>query len=236
MRFRLKPYLDLCRISNLPTVWTNVLAAAVVSGAAFSWSTFLVLCFSLSLFYSAGMCLNDLLDVKIDQVHKPFRPLPSRRMSTKEATLFTMVLFAVALSLLLVVPYQRTVYAGLLLLGLIIAYNRIHKRTPMSVFLMAACRLMIFVISALAITATVAIPVWIGGVAQFSYVLLLTLVARFENGMKAPFSFPLIPVMLSGISLLDGAIMAFFASPAWFVAGLLGAFLTHVGQRYVKGD
>jgi 4-hydroxybenzoate polyprenyltransferase len=232
----IKPFLDLCRISNLPTVWTNVLAAVVVSGEPFSWPTFLILSSSISLFYSGGMCLNDLFDVEIDQVHKPFRPIPSRRISTKEAMLFTIVLFAVALSLLLFVPYQRAVYAGLLLLGFIIAYDRIHKQTPFSVFLMAACRLMVFVVSAMAIAGTVGRPVLVGGFAQFAYILFLSLVARYENWIKTKFSFPLIPVMLACISLLDGVVMAFFASPVWFVAGLFGAVLTHFGQKYVRGD
>ena len=182
------------------------------------------------------MCLNDLFDVKIDQVHRPLRPIPARQISTEEAMFFTIGLFASALLLLLFVPYQRAVYAGLLLLGFIISYDRIHKRTPFSLFLMAACRLMVFVVSAMAVAGTVGRPVVVGGFAQFAYILLLSVVARYENRIKAKFSFPLIPVMLASISLLDGVVMAFFASPVWFVAGLFGAVLTHFGQKYVRGD
>jgi len=36
---KLKTYLALGRVSNLPTVWSNVLAGVILSGAAFTWGT-----------------------------------------------------------------------------------------------------------------------------------------------------------------------------------------------------
>ena len=66
----LQDILALCRISNLPTVWTNVLAAIVLSSAALSLADFLLLCLVLSCFYSAGMCLNDLVDSEEDRGDK----------------------------------------------------------------------------------------------------------------------------------------------------------------------
>src|SRR3990172_5795472 len=99
-----KSYLSLCRISNLPTVWTNVLAAVVLSGSGFSWSDFLLLSLSMSLFYSGGMCLNDMLDRTIDDIKKPFRPIPAGRISLQRAAIFTIALLAVALGLLFLLP------------------------------------------------------------------------------------------------------------------------------------
>lgn len=232
----MKPYLDLCRVSNLPTVWTNVLAALVLSGVPFSLADFLTLYGSISLFYSGGMCLNDLFDVKEDRVNKPFRPLPSQKISIKNAILFTIVLFGLALFLLLLMPYPEAFYAGLILLALIIAYDRFHKGHPFSVLLMAACRLMVFVISGMAVSGSMSGGVWAGGFAQFIYILILSLVARYEKRSKGGFSFPVIPVMLACISFLDGIVMAFFISPVWLLAGLAGAVLTLVGQKYVRGD
>lgn len=232
----IKVFLDLCRISNLPTVWTNVLAAVVLSGTPFSWPNFLIISVSLSFFYSGGMSLNDIFDAEIDRVEKPFRPLPSHRISLRTAKLFTTFLFGVALALLFFTSNQKAFGAGLLLLGFIVAYDRSHKKHPLSVFLMAACRLMIFVVTSIAVSGTVGRPVLIGGLAQFLYILLLSLIARYENRSKGKFSFPVIPLILACISLLDGVIMAFWASPAWFLAGVGAAVLTHLGQKYVRGD
>ncbi len=236
MRFKIKPYLDLCRISNLPTVWTNVLAAIVLSGGSFSWSHLLVLALSMSLFYSGGMCLNDLCDATVDRLRKPFRPIPSGKISVQDARIFTTILFGVALALLLILPFRSALLAALFLLALIVVYDRVHKKHPWSIFLMAGCRLMVFVVSSSAVSGKVNGAVGIAGCLQFFYVLILSLVARYENRTGKEFSFPVIPVMIASISILDGIVMAFFVSPLWLLAGCAGAVLTHLGQRYVKGD
>ena len=105
----IKPFIELCRTSNLPTVWTNVLAAAVLAGGGFSLPVFLILSLSMSLFYSAGMCLNDIFDVEEDKIKKPFRPLPSGSVSMGSARVVTIAMFLIALSLLLFVQTRLEV-------------------------------------------------------------------------------------------------------------------------------
>ena len=232
----LKPYFDLCRVSNLPTVWTNVLAAAILSGEGFSWPPVLLLGISMSLFYSGGMCLNDLWDREVDRVKRPSRPIPAGRVTLQRASRFAALLFGIGLALLVLAPFPGSFFAGLTLLGLITAYDRIHKRVTWSVLLMAGCRLMVFVTVGLAVAGEIKGPVLIGGALQFVYIVVLSLVARYETRRPGGFSFPVIPWMLSAISLLDGLVMAAFVSSAWLVAGLAGALLTRLGQRYVRGD
>ncbi|RPJ00288.1 MAG: prenyltransferase [Deltaproteobacteria bacterium] len=232
----IKPYLDLCRVSNLPTVWTNVLTALVVSGAGFKWSNLLILSFSMSLFYSGGMCLNDLCDAEVDRIHKAFRPIPSNRISTQGVRVFAVFLFGVGLALLLLLPFPRAFYAGLFLLLLIIVYDEVHKRNPVSIFLMAGCRLLVFAVSAMAVTGTVGLNAWIAGSTQFIYILALSLVARYENTRSVGFPFPIIPWMLACICLVDGMVMAVLVSPVWLITGFLGVILTRLGQRCIRGD
>ena len=59
-------YLRLGRVSNLPTVWTNVVAGAVLSGAAPRAATLVALAAALSAFYVGGMYLNDGFDRDIE--------------------------------------------------------------------------------------------------------------------------------------------------------------------------
>ena len=231
-----KHYLDLCRISNLPTVWTNVLTAVVLSGKGFSWSDFLLLSLSMSLFYSGGMCLNDILDRTVDGIKKPFRPIPSGRISLRKAALFTTILFAAALGLLFLMPYKKAVLAGWLLLAVIAAYDIFHKAHPLAVLLIGGCRFMIFAVCSLALAGLLVPAAMIAGMFHFVYIMIVSVAARYENSMGKPFDFPVIPVMIAGISLLDGILMALFVSPAWILAGCAGALLTHYGQRFVKGD
>lgn len=236
MKKTVKAYLDLCRVSNLPTVWTNVLAALVLSGPGFSLPVYLVLATSLSLFYSAGMCLNDIFDASVDVVGKSNRPLPSGRVSLNNAILFTGCLFVLAMALQLLVPNQRAFFAALVLTAVIIAYDKLHKLHYASVILMASCRLLVFVVTALAVTGSVAPYALLAGCLQFAYVIVISATSRFENGLPEPFHYPVIPVMIACISLLDGIVMTLFSSPAWITAGIGGTVLTLYGQKFVKGD
>ena len=101
---------------------------------------------------------------------------------------------------------------------------------------MGACRFLVFVVSSLAVAGKVVPGVLVAGGAQFFYVLLLSATSRIESRRKQKHAFSLIPAMIAAISLLDGVVMAVLASPAWLLAGLIGALLTFASQRYVRGD
>jgi len=233
---RLRAYLDLCRVSNLPTVWTNVLAGVVLSGATWDVGECLVLALALSCFYAGGMCLNDLCDVAWDRAGRPDRPLPSGRVSVPEARGLTLALFAAGFAGLGVAAHPVALAPGVALLAAIWVYDRYHKEGAWSVLVMAACRLLVFVVAGTAVAGRVGGGVWIGGFAQYAYVLLLSAVARIEGKRPGGFGFPVIPVLIAGISLLDGVMMALLAAPGWLIAGLAGAAVTILGQRRVRGD
>lgn len=233
----MKAYLALCRVSNLPTVWTNVLAACLLAAALFSADAIFLLTASLSCFYLAGMALNDLCDREHDRVSRPARPIPSGRISAPAATICTVSLFAAGFIGLVLAPYQRAgLAAAILLLAAIVAYDRHHKKNPLSILLMASCRFLVFAVAALAVTGCFPFAVVLAGSVQFGYVVILSLVARYENSRRTPFPFPVIPAMLAGISLLDGVVLAVLVKPVWLLAGVGGFLLTLAGQRYVRGD
>jgi len=233
-----KPWLDLCRAGNLPTIWTNTLCALAVSGGTWDVGGYVVIAASMSLFYTGGMCLNDIFDAGNDAGYKPFRPIPSGRIALRSAAMFTTCLFIAALLLLLIAPDLNGVPAGIVLLSLIIAYDRFHKGHPAAVILMAGCRLMVFVTAALATFGSIGKAVWIAGAAQFVYIIILSAVAVFEKRFPRGFGFPLIPYMIAGISLVDAALIAMLPpSPGIMpVIAASGAALTMAGQRFVRGD
>ena len=69
--------LRLGRVSNLPTVWTNVLAATVLAGGAWQNARTGLVLVAMSLFYVGGMYLNDYFDRAIDARERPGRPIPA---------------------------------------------------------------------------------------------------------------------------------------------------------------
>lgn len=235
-RASLKVCLEFCRVSNLPTIWTNVLAAIVLSGTGWTIGDYLLIAISISCFYTGGICLNDFWDAPFDAIHNPRRPLPSGRIPMRSAWVMTITLFGTGLILLSLTLQGFAIFGGVLLLSAILIYNRYHKKHPWSVFVMGACRFLVYAVSSLAIAGKLFPSVLIAGTAQFFYVLLLSLTSRVEHLVKRRRSISLIPTMIAGISLVDGFAMAVLASPVWFLAGFVGAIMTFAGQRFVRGD
>lgn len=235
----LKTLLALCRVSNLPTVWMNVVAAALLAGQAaidpIDPGTVVSLALSMSAFYCGGMSLNDLCDRHWDAVHQRFRPIPSGRISVAHACGVTLMLFLCGFALLMAAPHAATALgAAAVLLGVVVLYDHFHKAHRASVLLMAAARLMVFVVTAMALDGKVAATVWLAGWLQFGYTLLVTVVARYENRFGR--SLLLIPRLIAGMSVLDGCVLALLVEPKWLAAGLAVAFLVRAGHRFVRGD
>ena len=183
-----RKYAELTRISNLPTCWTNVLTGCAIGSIAASERLevlpVVILSTIISLFYMAGMALNDLLDVRIDREQRPERPIASGRVSPRAAMIFVAALFATA-AVLLLIYFPHCVYLGASLAAVIVLYDITHKRTSCSVVLMALCRALIYVISAYAVFAESTRGFWIDAAIASSilalYIGFVTLVARSEN-------------------------------------------------------
>jgi geranylgeranylglycerol-phosphate geranylgeranyltransferase len=60
---------------------------------------------TMSLLSSASYALNNLSDIEIDRINKPFRALPSGKISVKEAAYITLVLYSIALVLSFLLPH-----------------------------------------------------------------------------------------------------------------------------------
>ncbi len=180
----LRSLLILGRVSNLPTVWTNVFVGWFVAGG--SWTTELVwLIAGVSLIYIAGMTLNDLFDAKWDAEHAPERPIASGNMSCRTARIVCLVELIGGIALLL---WKTSFHPGLvaLLIVAIVLYNWIHKRWAGSVIIMGICRALVYLGAASAVavhTSKIEIPsmVLIVAVAMIVYIAGLTQAARSER-------------------------------------------------------
>jgi 4-hydroxybenzoate polyprenyltransferase len=137
-------WLTMARISNSPTVATNVLAGAALAGVVSPDAAVLLLAIAMVVFYTAGMLLNDVCDYGWDMTHRPDRPLVTGAVSRQAALIATVGLFVLGLVLLALVSIAA-VLAGLVLIGLIVLYDVWHKTNPLSPLVMAGCRLMVYV-------------------------------------------------------------------------------------------
>ena len=97
-------YLEILRFGNA------VMAAIAVILMMFVGHYYglpIILC-ALIVFFAtgAGNTINDVFDVKIDEVNKPHRPIPSGRISVENARNYAFLLFAIAIILSLIVSYM----------------------------------------------------------------------------------------------------------------------------------
>jgi 4-hydroxybenzoate polyprenyltransferase len=208
-------YLRLGRVSNLPTVWTNVLAGIVLTGTPVEPGPLALLLLVLSPFYIGGMYLNDAFDREIDARERPERPIPAGLVSATTVFVIGHGLLAAALGVLVAQALLGNrpggwpaVVSGLTLAGLIIYYDARHKGNPWGPLVMGLCRVLVYVTAALAVAGRLGTPVLAGAVILLSYLIGLTYVAKQENLAEyrnlwplaflfAPFTYG-IPTLLRG--------------------------------------
>jgi len=184
--------LRLGRVSNLPTVWTNVLAGIVLSGAPLSLGITLVLMLSLSLFYVAGMYLNDAFDAGFDRVHRPGRPIPAGEIAASTVYGIGLGLLGAGLCVLLALGYGtpdgtglRGFAAGIALAVMILVYDIWHKGNPIGPVLMGLCRVLVYITAAAAVTDVLPRDLAWAAAMALSYLIGLTYAAKQED-LKQP--------------------------------------------------
>lgn len=236
-RPRWRAYLLLARVSNLPTVWSNVMAgmllgvAAVGLVAAVPWRMIAWTAVAVSLFYTGGMFLNDAFDAPFDRRARPERPIPSGDVTEREA--FSIGAALLGGGLLLLSTDARALLLGTVLAAAIVFYDMRHKGHAFAPVVMGACRGLVYLVAA-ARGGDISALVIAGALAMTVYVAGLTVVAK-AAGANARW---LVPILIAGISLVD-ALVIVLVSPAQAPNALLAAAgfpLTLALQRWVPGD
>lgn len=135
----MRSYLALCRF---PAVFTAVadifLGYALTAGPRFSQRFGLVVIASAGL-YLGGMVLNDILDEAKDAQERPNRPIPSGRVSRKNAWIFYGVLTVIGLMAAFAASGLSAAVAATIVL-LVWLYDGPLKRTVLGPPAMGACR------------------------------------------------------------------------------------------------
>lgn len=236
-RETLRGHLSMARISNSPTVITNVLAGTALAGALRIENVGVIFLLSLALiaFYTAGMYLNDLCDYEIDRRERSERPLITGAVSMRDAWIVTIALFAIGMLLLMVVK-TSLIWSGLVLTGFIVLYDMWHKGNVLSPVIMGANRLMVYVIAYLAFQATLSWSVLIPGSLLALYILGVTLIAKSENTGRITQYSPLL-VLLSPVAMTvftPDASFGMVASSIVFIGWTLYCGHLIYNQRQIK--
>lgn len=176
------------RVSNLPTVWTNVWAAVVLAGGSLPILQMVWLLVAFSLFYVGGMYLNDAFDADIDAKERPERPIPSGQVSRRlvYGAGYGMLLGGVLMLAGAGLLTDRGLgmwpaLGGLGLAGAIVLYDWTHKKSPISPALMGICRALVYIAAGLCVAVPLPVPLLVGAGLLLCYLVGLTYVAKHEN-------------------------------------------------------
>ena len=211
--------LRLGRVSNLPTVWTNMLAAMVLSGSTAMDARALPLLLALPLFYVGGMYLNDAFDAEIDARERPERPIPSGEIG--RAAVFVLGFGMLALALVILIGLQASFdtgtgwwpfVAGLGLAAAIVFYDWYHKANPLSPLVMGLCRVLVYVTTGLCFVVPLPADLLIGAALLLSYLIGLTYVAKQENLGEVKNMWPL---AFLGAPVVAGVVYALSEPLVW---------------------
>jgi 4-hydroxybenzoate polyprenyltransferase len=232
-------YFRLGRVSNLPTVWTNVLAGTALAGVHVAPGRLAALMLAFSLLYVGGMYLNDAFDRDIDARERPERPIPSGRIGA--GRVFAIGFSLLGLGVLLQVPVGAwpAWVSGAVLAGVITYYDIDHKTNRLSPLVMALCRVLVYVTAALAVADRLPRAVVGGAAVLLCYLVGLTCVAKQENLSEVrnlwPLAFLAAPFLYTAPAIRDGVLPAalYVAFLAW-VAYMVSLVVRREG-RDIRG-
>ena len=249
----LKLALQLGRISNLPTVWSNVLVGALLAGGAGALADPLtdpltdarlpLLMLALSLFYVGGMFLNDAFDSAFDAQHRPERPIPSGQVSARQVYVYGYGMLALGLLGVALasrgadgLPSWPALASALALAAAIVFYNAHHKGNPLSPLVMGLCRVFVVTTAALSIAAVLPKPVVLAALALLCHLIGLTYIAKQEHLDRVGALWPLGFLALPG---LYGVALAVRTPVVWlFLLLYLGVlvYALNLLRRRARGD
>ena len=241
---RWRDYLLLGRVSNLPTVWTNTLAGAVLAGADAGAGRLALLALAFSLLYTGGMYLNDAFDRESDRRERPERPIPSGRVAAGFVFAIGFGLLAAGVAVVGLAADPRAgsgvvaISSGLVLAGVIIGYDAWHKANPLSPVVMGLCRVLVYVTAALVVAGRVGSAVAGGAAVLLCYLIGLTYVAKQENLSEVRHLWPLAflgaPFVYAWSTLAGGGTGAvlYVGLLLWVVYAV--AWLVRPGRRDIR--
>ncbi|MCS7014832.1 MAG: UbiA family prenyltransferase [Gemmatales bacterium] len=183
---------ELCRIANLPSAWADILCGWLVgesvayeSGGEHPHGLVLsLLLLATSGLYLSGMVWNDVFDAETDLRERPYRPIPSGRVSRSSAALLALALMGIGwISGAAVSRHlhnSATVIIASLLVACILLYDAGGKHFVWGVLWLGACRFGNVLLGASPWLTAAVVPASLVALINGTYVVGLSVCARPE--------------------------------------------------------
>jgi len=216
----IRAWLEIARLSNLPTAWSNMLAAWILAGGKWEFKPLAWLLLGGSLLYTGGMILNDAADVRFDRTQRPERPIPSGRIKAWQAWLVGLLGMAAGFAMI-VIGSHACIWLSSALVVAILFYDLYHKPWSGSVFVMGSCRTLLFLASAdaAAVDGLSVFGSWeieMKSIALGAYIVGLSLMARHESKPQASGkSLPALAIVGLGFPMFAAVVSMVFHLNFW---------------------
>lgn len=92
-------YIQIIRPLNLGILFLAVFLGGFVSGNIFPLYKLFLACLSATLIAGGGNTINDVFDLEIDKINRPFRPLPKGLLSVQQGIIYSIFLFLLGIFL-----------------------------------------------------------------------------------------------------------------------------------------
>ncbi len=182
----LRTLLILGRVSNLPTVWSNLLAGALFADAGGNLPVVAALLAGGSFIYIGGMYLNDYYDAEFDAKYCANRPIPSGKIPRSTVGGLALLWFFLGFACLAPLGWLVAVIAAILVAAVAL-YDFRHKGIVWAPALMGFCRFLLYVLAASVSPDRVTWTVVISDAAALGlYVAGITYLARGESRPGKP--------------------------------------------------
>jgi 4-hydroxybenzoate polyprenyltransferase len=209
-----------------------------------AWPWVVALCAVFSLYYVAGMYLNDAFDRHIDAHERPSRPIPSGQAPAWLVFVlgFTGLASAIAATAWIAnnqnpAGVYRATACGFALAAFIVGYNLHHKTNPVSPVVMGLCRVFVYVTVAMVVLGTATPPLIGACLCLLFYLIGLTYTAKQENLRDIQNAWPLLMIAVAPaygiyLSFTRVSTLAFvLLLSVWIVYSL--RFLWHERRRSI---
>lgn len=210
---RIRTLLVLGRVSNLTTVWSNLLAGCFLAGGTVHPRAMIPLLTAASFLYIGGMYLNNFCDAAFDARHCPQRPIPAKKISRITVGVLAavwLVIGFVGLSRFTTLTFG----IGIALTAMIVVYNLWHKGNPIAPLVMGLCRFLLYPLAGSIAEEGLSWNIFLWGAAVGIYVAGISWVARGESRPGKParwaLSLLLIPFAVSSWFALEYEIYVIF--------------------------
>lgn len=233
-RSSFRVWLELARVSNLPTVWTNVLAGWWLAGGDWQWGTLGWLLAGASLLYTGGMFLNDAADARWDREHRSERPIATGRVSERAVWAAAVMFLLGGLAMVLIGGANG--WVSLALMAAIVAYDLYHKPWKGSVLVMGLCRVLLYLTAGSAVVEGWELveggQLILKALVLGAYVVGLSLAARGEasgatGGWERRLGWLLLGLP-AVVVMVEAVREAGFSGPVWLFAFAHGALMVWV--------